>query len=319
MTAGILEKIFDLLLRNKLVGILMFLAVLGGVSLFAVRSLTAMDINQLISIGLLRFLPPFGLILLAYLNRLFFWTRVTRSFGLKAPFFLAGKAFFYSILGRYVPGKAGLFLLRLRAYGGRSKKKVGAAMVTEYIATILAASLLVLMGSLLAAPADSVLLRWIPIGLAIAALIALHPGILRRIVNALIKLTGRRQLAEFPTAGAAASLTFGYMITGLIHGMALYIILNMFDQLPFALYPAVTGSYYMAGLIGIFAFFAPGGLGVREGILFLMLSSYIDTGAVVLGATLMRLLTLIAELFLAGCFSLAAKWAGYNDSEQEGC
>ena len=314
MIAQLLRKAVQCVLHSKLVGILLFFSVLAGVGLFAAGSISSMDRGQLKGIGIADFLPPLGLILLAYMNRFLFWIRLTGSFDLRAPFIKAGRAFFYSLLGRYVPGKAGLFLLRLRAYEGKSKRKVGAALVTEYISTILAASLLVLLGSLLADRGTAFLTRWIPVAVAAAALLVLRPRLLRRLVNGLIGITGRNHLVEFPTKATTVAVTSGYILTGLLHGMALFLILNKFEDVSLNLYPVVTGSYYTAGLIGIFAFFAPGGLGVREGVLFLLLPVYICSSAVVASAAVMRLLTLLAELLLASLFHIAFRLHGREKS-----
>ncbi|OPL18758.1 MAG: hypothetical protein AVO35_13195 [Candidatus Aegiribacteria sp. MLS_C] len=300
----VVRRSVDALMKNRFVGIIIFLAVLGAVTLFAVRSISSVDINRMKDIGPESFPLPLALVILAYLNRFLFWNRLAAAFHLRARYTVAGRAFFYSILGRYVPGKAGLFLLRLRAYKGKSRKKVGAAMIAEYIATILAACILVLAGSILASGSNPLLTRWIPLGVAVLSVLMLHPRLLRRMVNSLIGLTGRSHLVEFPTAGNVAVVTAGYGLTGLLHGMALFMIMRMFGDMPFELYPVVTGAYYTAGLIGMVAFFAPGGLGVREGVLFLLLPAYSDTGAVVLSAALMRILTLAAELLLAGFFAL---------------
>lgn len=307
MITKVIRRSVDVLMKNRFVGVLMFLAVMAAVAVFAVRSISSVDIQRMENVRVAALLIPLGLIMLAYLNRFFFWTRLTSAFDLRAPLTKAGMAFFYSILGRYVPGKAGLFLLRLRAYEGRSKRKVGAAMLAEYISTLLAAGLLVVAGSLLSSGGDPLLTRWLPLGVVALSALALHPRLLRRMVNSLLGMAGRGHLTEFPGLSATASVTAGYALSGMLHGMALFLILNMFDPIPLSLYPAVTGAYYTAGLVGMVAFFAPGGLGVREGVLFILLPVFSDAGSVVLSAAIMRVMTLLAELALVSFFYLAGK------------
>lgn len=304
MIKPILAKAIRLFLHNKFVGVLLFAGVCAAVLLFAINAISSVDMEFFRDAGYAGLLLPFGLILLAYLNRFLFWIILAESFDLRSSPIRAGYAFFYSILGRYVPGKAGLFLIRLRGYEGKSKRKVGAALITEYISTVLAASMIVIAGSLIGGRSDNGLIRWVPIFIAVLALLALHPRLLKRMVNSIIGLAGKKGLPDFPGAGRTAFVTAGQILTGLLHGMALFLILRVFTNVSFALYPVVTGAYYAAGLVGIFAFFSPGGLGVREGMLFVLLSGYVNSGTLVIAAAAMRLLTLMDELILTGVFRL---------------
>ena len=124
--------------------------------------------------------------------------------------------------------------------------------------------------------------------------------VLRKTVNTLLKLIGKEPLDVFPSLKVILAVTLGYIFTGMLHGFALFLLLREFTPLGFEFYPLVTGGYYMAGLAGMLAFFAPGGLGVREGVLFLLLSFFTDSQSVVISAAVMRILTLLGELILAG-------------------
>lgn len=61
-------------------------------------------------------------------------------------------------------------------------------------------------------------------------------------------------------------------------------------------WPAVAGAWALGQLAGQFAVFAPGGLGVREGVTALVLAPAIGTGAALLLVALIRLAELVAEL-----------------------
>ncbi|MEN8208869.1 MAG: hypothetical protein ABFR50_06430, partial [Candidatus Fermentibacteria bacterium] len=75
----------------------------------------------------------------------------------------------------------------------------------------------------------------------------------------------------------------------------------------FRYYLTITGIYSIAGLIGLAAFFAPSGIGIREGVLFLVLPAFIPGPTVIVGVIAIRLLTTAAELLLAGVFVIAEK------------
>ena len=295
-----LNRVVNYFLTNKYVSAFLLVLVLIAVLLFAKRSLSGLTESDLSELSFCSLLLALGLITLAYLNRFIFWTVLTVSFQLKAPFLLAFRAFFYSLLGRYIPGKAGLFLFRIRAYEGGSRKKVGAALITEYIATLLAACILIIAGTMFIPDTNTLFTRYIPIGLFVVFVIFLHPAILKKTINSLFKLIRKEPLEVFPATKTLIAITSGYVFSGMLHGLALFLLLRVFSPLGLGMYPLVTGAYYMAAMVGVFAFFAPGGIGVREGVLFLLLSYVTDSQSVVIAAAIMRLLTLLSELILAG-------------------
>ena len=71
---------------------------------------------------------------------------------------------------------------------------------------------------------------------------------------------------------------------------------------------AVAGFLRKAfdGLAGMLAVFAPGGLGVREGILMLILPLLVPRESAIIAALLLRLVMIAAELSLAGVSSALA-------------
>jgi len=68
----------------------------------------------------------------AYLVMLIIWTRIALLFGLNASILTAGKAWFLSQLGKYVPGKVTLLLVRFDAYRDYPKSRVAVATGIEY-------------------------------------------------------------------------------------------------------------------------------------------------------------------------------------------
>src|SRR4030042_3615588 len=68
-------------------------------------------------------LGAFSSIGLSYVILFLIWLSITASLGLNAPLPKAAKAWFVSHLGKYVPGKIALFLVRLDCYQGYSRTK----------------------------------------------------------------------------------------------------------------------------------------------------------------------------------------------------
>ena len=66
----------------------------------------------------------------------------------------------------------------------------------------------------------------------------------------------------------------------------------------------VIGAFSLSWLAGYVAFFAPGGIGVREVLLALLLGAFFKGGEVAIYASIHRLLWVLAEVFLGGTSAL---------------
>jgi uncharacterized membrane protein YbhN (UPF0104 family) len=242
----------------------------------------------------------------AFLLRFCVWLRLASLLDLEAPLPKAGRAYFLSVLARYIPGKVGLALVRVEAYRGYPAAKVVMGTGMELIAALSAALLLSFIG-LAASPAQfPPYLRWLAL-VAIAPLIAiLSPPVLRTVANSILRLARKPAIEQFTPFRINIALVGLYMIPGLVHGLGLFFLLNALSPVSGSHYLAITGSYYAASLAGLAAFFAPGGLGVREGVLFLVLPLLVPRESAIVAAITIRLVTVLAELALAGVF---AGWA----------
>ncbi|MEA1936445.1 MAG: hypothetical protein U9M96_06485 [Thermodesulfobacteriota bacterium] len=229
------------------------------------------------------------------------------SFGLNVPILRAGKAWFVSQLGKYVPGKVTLLLVRLDAYRGYSKRKITVATGIEYIAMLASAFILVLVALASAFQIVPYHIRWVAGVGSVLFLFMLWPPLSLRFVNLVLKLLKREPIEEFPPYSLLLRFVGAYIFAGLLQGMGLFFVLNSLSPVKFSYFLIIAGVYEAAGLIGIAAVFAPSGIGVREGVLLLVLPSFIPMPAVIVGTIAIRLIATITELFLAGVFIVAEK------------
>jgi len=243
-----------------------------------------------------------------YLMMFHVWQRLAGSFGLKASPANAAKAFFISQLGKYVPGKIGLLLVRINAYHGYSAKTVTLATGVEYITSFISACLMILLGTIFIDLPLPAFIRWLALGLVIALLSFLWPPILRRSVNFVFGLMKRQPIDRVPSYKHMLLFVALYVIVGLIYGFSLYLVFNSLSPVAFKYYPAITSTFWAAALLGIAAVFAPSGIGIREGVLMLILPAFIAEPTVIVGAILIRFVMIAAELFLAGLFTMRARF-----------
>jgi uncharacterized membrane protein YbhN (UPF0104 family) len=251
----------------------------------------------------------------AYILQLIIWIRLAEAFDLHAPFISAAKMWSLSQLGKYVPGKVGLILMRINIYPGVSKRKLSVATGVEFISAMAAACLLVLVAFILTPEWDSNFIRWTAFILACSMLILLYPPILKIYTGWIFRIFKREPLAELPTYGLLLKLVGCNMFVGLPYGLGLFFAFNSFLPVSWNHFLTITGVYYAAALIGVAAIFAPAGLGVREGIVFLVLPAFIPKPEVIFGTILTRLIITAVEIFLAIVFTWAEKW--WNIAKRE--
>lgn len=243
----------------------------------------------------------------AYIAIAFIWFRISISCGLNASLLKACEAWFLSLLGKYVPGKVTLFLVRFDAYRKYSKRKVAVAISIEQISSMAAGSILFLVALTSSVQIVPYYIKWVSCIGAVLFLLLLWPPIFMSLINHGLKFLKREPIKEFPPYGVLIRFVFAYIFAGLLQGMGFYFVLNSYSPVDFRYFLIIAGIYEAASLVGLAAVFAPSGIGVREGILFICLSSFIPKPAVIVGAITIRLITTAAELLLAGFFLAAYK------------
>ncbi|MBW2614755.1 MAG: flippase-like domain-containing protein [Deltaproteobacteria bacterium] len=244
----------------------------------------------------------------AYLVMVMIWIRLSQSFGLNVSMLKAAKAWLLSQLGKYVPGKVTLLLVRFDAYSDYPKRKIAVATGIEYIASLASAGLLILVALASAWQLVPYYIQWVAGIGTILFLFLLWPPLSMKLFNRGLRLLKKEQIEEFPPYGVLLRFVGAYSLAGLLHGMGLFLVLNSFSSVSFAYFLIIAGSYEAAGLIGLAAVFAPSGIGVREGILFLVLPAFIPKPSVIVSVIAIRLLNTIAEVFLTGVFIGAEKY-----------
>jgi glycosyltransferase 2 family protein len=289
--------------NKKIYGNILFLAVLSFVLYYIVESFHDLSAH-LQQINYLSLVLSFFFTLIAYLLSLFVWIDLAASFGLKANFISAARNWSFSQLGKYIPGKAGLILVRLDAYEKHPKRTVAVATVVEFIAAFIASCLLILFSIFFL---DNIIPGYLIIVaalLSIFLLILLHPKLLKPLTNKFLLLFRRNQIVDFPSFGLILKFVLINLLIGIPYGLGLFYSMNCFADISFNYLMPMIGIYYAASLAGVAALFAPAGLGVREGIIFLILPALITKGVVIAGTIMIRIVSIAVEICLALFFSL---------------
>lgn len=265
-----------------------------------------------------------------WLPSLWFWRQLLHAFGGDVRYADAARAFYCGHLGKYIPGKATVLVIRAGLIKDRGSRPGAAALAAVYetllvmatgAAIAVALSPLLLTKQLLAALPDSPLLQsftkllqqmtdqtpYLPAIVTIIAAVCGLPVLARMLSLIATKLTP----ADLKAAGLQVRVDTRLVAVGACcfvigwatHGLSLGMTLRGVSPGPFDLadWPVWTAGISLATVSGFVVLFAPGGIGVREGILIGVLGNQPGIGPqqAVAAALLLRLVWLITEIVVA--------------------
>ena len=241
-----------------------------------------------------------AVLLVVYLSHALLWRSVMADLDVGRPSVrTAIRVYFLASLGRYVPGKfwqvAGTAMLSHRA--GLPPVGATAAAILGQIAFLLTGAIFLAivlpMGRAAAAAGAGV-------GLVLGALLLARSRAGKRLANALrsrlprlapvVDLTGRIR----PAVAARWGLAYG--LTWVALGCAFILFVRSFEPSAAAHTRYVAGTIAASYLGGYIALFAPAGIGVREGVMGVLLAQVMPAPAAVVVALASRLWFTAVEL-----------------------
>jgi glycosyltransferase 2 family protein len=227
------------------------------------------------------------------------WLFLLRRLGTHAP--LSWMAlFFKSQLAKYLPGSVWQYAGRVGLASGRGvpvqRAVVSVAGEIGYSALAAAAAASLILGSIAAAGVFVGLGLLLPLG--------------ARLVRRVSVESGGRGL-DRPSVSAAlraAPATVGlYLIVWGLYGLAFWATGRALFAVPWSDLPHYIGVFALAWLAGLVAFFAPGGIGVREAVIAALLANRLgQADAIVVAATSRIILSAVDLVAGAASFGLPA-------------
>jgi len=207
--------------------------------------------------------------------------------------------------GKYLPGKviavAGHAAIA-KTFGVRLKTSGASAMLIMGLG--LASAILLGIFLLMVSPDAGRDVETVHLGLAtgilLVMLIMLHPGIFWRVFNLILRLLKQSPIEATMSLGKISVLFFILMLHNGLYISGVSIMAFGFVTAPVPALPMVIGACCLANVAGFLALFAPAGLGVREGVLLVMLTPTLDVGTAGLLVVIIRLVQTAADLILAG-------------------
>ncbi len=263
----------------------------------------------------LRFFPfATGTLVFAfsYFIQLWAWYLITLKLGITLSIRETMESWFYSQLGKYLPGKIWLLLGRFYLYEskGKSKKLISTALYFEMVTIIMAGGIIFFASLFLFKEAPSFFLGgqigWAILLLGIAFLL-IYPGFLQKIMNRFL-IRFKRETITLPISYCDVLRILSICILAwLIGGVGFYLFVDSLYPVPSRYFLFFTGSLAVSSTLGLVAVFAPGGLGVREGALVYLLTHLIPAPIAVILSVMTRLWMTLIEIGLIGVVYLFGK------------
>jgi len=230
------------------------------------------------------------------------WKLILDKLDVSLPFLKGIKIMFYSQLGKYLPGKIWTFTGRMYFCQkvGIPNSKTFISMVLELALTVLSGILIFLISLLLGSRFKMDINPFLLVTVAVVILMIIHPKILVRLINFFLRWLKKEQIKIDLNFSQIFVLTAYYCIIWFCFGIAFYFLINSVTFIIPSKIPILTGSFAISSTIGVMALFAPAGLGVREGILAVLLNNFFPISLAILLSLLSRIWVSIGELVMVG-------------------
>ncbi len=253
-----------------------------------------------------------------------YWWLTLRSFGYVVPFMPTFATFSTGILGKYVPGKAMVLIIRsgaMQQFG----VPISTSIVSIFIETLTSLAVGGALGAItLTALHPPAWLFWTAVGVAVVSLIPTIPPFFRRVLEVLTRYRHLRlpkKLAAAMSWRLVASGWVLFFISWILMGTSLWVLCEAIRNsaelnanattiapiTSFNLWWICVSATCLGFVIG-FVSMLPGGAGVREVVVTMLLAPAIGYAPALAAAVLYRIANLIAELLLSAIAWLLARF-----------
>ena len=237
------------------------------------------------------------------------WRRMVAAWGYRLGWMPAASVWLLSSMARYIPGKVWA-LTSMAAMAERRNVPAWAATSSSVLLQILSVGTGALvvaatgLGEGHAGPLGRAALLALAAGSLAVTLLVLWPAVTRWLVARVAPRADLTHIPGLPAVGLGAAAN---LLAWLGYGAAFWLFARgSLPQAPLGVGESI-GAFAGSYVAGMIAPFAPGGLGVRESVLILMLQPRIGLGNAVALSAVARLITTAAEVLATIPFLLHAK------------
>jgi len=239
------------------------------------------------------------------------WLQTLRAFGETVPLWVGLHAYFLGHLGKYVPGKAMVIVLRVRRLAPHGIG-IKPTIVSIFVETLTSVAVGAILGCVFLFFAPKFPPTWMMICAAICipcSLVFLLPHTFRLVLTLLAKSKiGRmpRSVGDAFTWRMMMRACVWMILGWVLHGTAGWLVLSGIQSTPelwtFQAWAACVSAVSLGAVVG-FASMLPGGAVIRELVITWLLSSIVPQPIALFAAIAFRIANLIAEFLVVGVVS----------------
>ena len=235
------------------------------------------------------------------------WRRVLLSLGEQLDFGYGLRAWYLSVLTRYIPGNVWQIATLMMMLSERGISKTN-TLLSQTIYTALALAIAGVLGAMFVVARPDVssawiapeVRAWLPLVAALAfvlVIIIFALPLTNRLIVAITARLLRRELdVPIPTFARGLVPPFFSTLMWVTNGVAFFLFIASITPLALEHLPAFVAMNAGAYWIGYVSFVTPSGLGFREGALALMLATYFPTPIAVAFSLATRLWSTLGEI-----------------------
>jgi uncharacterized membrane protein YbhN (UPF0104 family) len=220
----------------------------------------------------------FGFLFLNFFIFVEGWRSIVSAFGSRISFKKAFWIMSSSQLAKYVPG--GIWFALGRVYLGRNEKIkeeiVAISVVVETGLTFVVGILLFAICFMLTGNRGIIHLSFL-IPALVVFLVVLYPPVLNTLMRIALRLFKRDPFDLKISYVRILGLSIFFIALWLSQIIGFYFLINAVYSIPFSSIFTLGAAYTLSWMTGFVVIFAPGGLGVREGMMTLLLASLIPS------------------------------------------
>lgn len=232
------------------------------------------------------------------------WGEILQKLGINVSNREATRVHTSSWLLKYIPGQAGSYVNKV-AWGskkGYSKKVTTISFVYENVFLLLASLALSLpVLGLFFDRLSGNLMLFLPLVLSLSVLPLLNKRVFYNLFNYIFKRFRNQSIDReyFFDTKTLVGFFFKFLIPRIITAAGFIFVAASFLPVTPDMYAGLGSAYILAGIIGILAIFVPSGIGVREAVIVLFVSSYFSTETAIALSLIARLYSTMADGLLA--------------------
>jgi len=220
--------------------------------------------------------------------------------------------YFTSELAKYMPGKVWniLGMVYLGAKKGLNKKDL---LVASFLESVLSTVVLLGVGVALTSVLLSQISPWLLVLVLLTIIFGIavcHPRVFTPLFNLALKILKRPIVLEksFLKKEYIVKLVLAYLLFSLLLGFGFFFLANGISAVFIPDLLGLSGAFCFSVAFGVVVLLAPGGLGVREGLLVLLLAPFFSLETATLFSLASRVWITIGELLLFAISYLYAKF-----------